>query len=434
MDAQDIVSECIGRLCRIISQLGNGIQKSVQRNFGIASDGQISRLLKIWRTKPRKLDLRLARFVEICQALGVSPASILRIPGEPVMTAPLPAITKKDRELQPVELAAKDAMTRDCVLEPLDFDRRIEDIDDLRYTSPAKALREIEQLAEIAGAPQVPYVLAVAVSCYRMLAKETYASRCIIQAREAAEFLGDRFAIGELYQRSVYHLDSFGFPTLALECAERATNIYATLDHRQKVGESIIDQGFCYFQLGMFEKCIETNECGGKYHQDLKLRHRFTRLHGIARAYFQLGELNEALKYVIAARVETEGSSDVYLRAKALWTEGAALGCRGVPKIEDAIELLQDTLPIEAALASLDLCRIYLEFKDFVEAHKIAKGMTVFMQPFHHVPVVTKALLELILIGTAAQGLTLTQVARVRKIIQKSRSRYFQRARNFKKL
>ena len=101
MDVQDIVRESIDRLCRVINQLGNGAQRAVQRSFEIESDGQISRLLKLWRKKPQDLDLRLTRYVEICQALGVSPASILKFPGEPVMTAALPAIRKKDRQLSP---------------------------------------------------------------------------------------------------------------------------------------------------------------------------------------------------------------------------------------------------------------------------------------------------------------------------------------------
>ena len=166
-----------------------------------------------------------------------------------------------------------------------------------------------------------------------------------------------------------------------------------------------------------------------KYQKNLNLRYRVTRLHGTGRALFELGKVRRALVHIVEARIETEGSPNTHLRAKALWTEGAALGKNGIPKLEEAIDILLEPLPIDAALASLDLCKIYLENSCLSAAYHTAKSMTMFVQPFLHVPAVTKALRDLIIIGTASKGLTLTKIARIRTIITKNRTHYFQRIR-----
>lgn len=422
-----ISDSALGVLHRFMDVTGFGTQRIVGKRLG-TTDATVSRL-----KKSDASSLTISRFEDLCNAMGLSPSVCFKQPGEPVLTRVPPIPRKAERRLTPVEHAVQAALT--CqrsgkVLKKTEIFDQLEALDELRYASPLDALSRLEALCARIRPPITPYVLAMAASCFRMMERSACASRCLVWGQQLAKRFGDRFAEGELYQRAVYFFASIGIPTIALDCAERAALAYARLCHRRKLGESFVDMGFCYYQLQRWQDCVQVCTDSSPFRSALSYKYRAARLQHIGASVFHLGDQDRALEFIRRARIEASASRNNLHEAKALWAEGWALGGHeGAEKLEKAIEFMANLYPIDAALASTDLCKIHLSTGRVADAYSVASRMTLFVQPLLPVPAASHALRELILLGTAAHGLTVRILDQTTQALEQSRTRYYQRVR-----
>ncbi len=343
----------------------------------------------------------------------------------------VPPLRARDRHLAALEQAAMARVAQGgSGLDPEVLTARLEQVDELRFESPQSALQVlVDTCAERLTADQAAHVLAAATACFRMLHRYNLAARSLHLGRQIAAQTGDRWALGVLFQKAVYLYDSLGAPEVSLGFAKEALTIFAELDLRRKIGEALIDQGFCWKKLKELETCLRVLDAAGSYALDLTVSYRATRLQIKSVALTELGRHAEALEHLRLAAREARNSPNLWIQAKLCWAEGRALGSAGVPQLQEAVRLLMDRIPVDAALASVDLAKVYLHSGQAAQAHQVALGMTVFMQPFHRVPAAARAIRDLVLIGRASRGLTLRELEKAERVLSESRSAYYRLAR-----
>ncbi len=370
-------------------------------------------------------DLRASQLARAGWALGVR----LRLPMREPGLASLPLLAHRKRKcatLTAVELAAEAALK--CTrpgFSPEELEARLEVIDDLRWESPLDALDLAESACYLAAPGQVPHFLAAAVACFRLLHQYSAATRCVARAADLARAADDRLALGVLRQKCVYLYDALGAPEIALDLAQEAYELFSRIADDRRMGEALIDQAFCWFQLKQFPACLLALADAERHGPALGIRYRVARLKMQGNALAELGRPEEALERIHLAVAEAEGCGSNWLKAKLLWAEGKARGPAGTAQLEQAVQLLLVPLPIDALLAALDLARAHLSAGQPAAAYRVAREMTVFVQPLNRIPAACKAIRELILIGQASRGLTLRVLEEAERVIQQNRVRYY---------
>ncbi len=375
-------------------------------------------------------DLRVSQLARIVQAVGARVRLPLGNSAQMPKREDLLALSSRKRRPTAIEQAAEAALCRDAPgYSPADLVAQLDRVNDLRWESPVEALEVVRSCLETAAPHQVPDLLGAAAACFRLLHRFADAARCIARGHECALAGGNRLAQGNLLQKSVYLYNSMGAPEVALEFARDELLLFTRLGNPRKIGEALIDLGFCWYQLKNFEESLLANQDAGAYASEMTLKNRATRLQGVSRALHQLGRSEEALEHIRLAIAAAQGCPNPCFKASLLWAEGLALGSAGVPQLQQAVQLQTDRMPIDAALAAIELARAHLNAGQTHEAYRVAREMTVFVQPFHRVLAAAKALRHLILIGKSGHGLTLQTLAAAERAIEESRACYYRRFR-----
>ncbi len=339
----------------------------------------------------------------------------------------------RERKKTRVEAAAEAALLRHSQgLSPTDLAEQLEAANQLRWENPFDALDLVERACHFAAPEQVPYLLGAATACFRMLHQYKEGARAIARGMELALAAGDRLAVGLLLQKCVYLYDSMGAPEAALDYAKAEYEIFSRLQDERRMGEALVDQAICWFQLRNFEASLLALNDASRHASAMNVESRATRLLQKSLALRGLGKREEALEQLRLAVKEAESGANVCLQGKLFWAEGEMLGIAGAGYLEKAVQLLTPRVPIDAALASVALARIYLVGGSLGEACRVARGMICFVQPLVRIGTASRAIRDLVLIGDAGRGLTLKKLVEAEHALQKSRLSYYRFTRKLK--
>ena len=297
----------------------------------------------------------------------------------------------------------------------------LEEIDELRYEKPAKALElllEVRVTVELA-----PEYLGVCGSVYRLLIQLGHAQRCIRLGLALARQTGVSTVEADLLQRLSYVWFADGYYRNALEIAERATGIYDRVGQMSGVGKSMCDQALFLRALEKPSEAVATSLRALEF-VDRIPRHKAAALHLLGCCYRESGNLEKALKYLRGADSITGMGAAV--SGKITWLRAAIeidLGRLGEAErcLTLAVASLQKVDLADFALASVHLVWVQLLRGRRDKAWTTALSTRFLVMELSHNKVVASAIAELIRGGQAALNAALAE--KIAREIQATRRR-----------
>ncbi len=308
----------------------------------------------------------------------------------------------------------------------------LEDLDELRYRHPERALCRLLPVADRLPPELAVRWLAVTGSTYRLRAGQrkeieadlrrahAFLQSALWAARRARDVAGEADAL----QRLGYVLSDRGGHRQALELAERAGGIYDRIGDKAGRGRALVDQGVFLYHLGAFQdSAAATLEALGPLPHRAQ-RSRFAAFQLLGSCYNQLGNLTAAGDYVDRAGKLLD-AIEPRTAATLLWLRAAITARRGgagaVGLYRQALEILRGVHYADAALITVELVRALILQGRLDEALQTALTVRELVIPLQRNRHVSAALAELIRGGREA--LTLARVERVRAALEQARTR-----------
>ena len=304
-------------------------------------------------------------------------------------------------------------------------------IENERFHDPLHTLSILED--EVAKLPhgQIPYLLCIAASCFRLVLEYDKAEICL----DAAERMAGNKAVvrGHILQRWTYLLANMGYHDLALSRAEKSTILFSGIGNWSKVGESLVDRGWCHLVSKSFRDSLELYYSAWSLEEHLNKPNRISCLHGISSSLVRLGRPLEAQKYCLLS-IEQFRNYDPFILGKSNYLAGIiekALG--NTRKSTDyflaSIKALSSSFPIDATIVSLDLAVTYLHLHELESARELISSISDQIRYFESVPQIRDLLLDLMATVALRRNLDLEKIKRLQKRIEKDRARLLCRTR-----
>lgn len=420
------------------------IQTALKRRFQVAGRGSVALVqdrLKLGagyfknqrRAGRRRVDVRvLFRSLDL---LGVDAAEFfasLLGDADPVDRFRTDAAMLCRNRQQPAILAAlaerNSAGAGEGEFDPAALDR-------LRYGEPRRLLRRTRSLALQVSDADLPVLLGIHASACRVIHKLEEAQIVLAYALDLAK--GDNAVLADLVQRASYVAFETGEAEKALALSERATLIYLRAGDLAGVGKSLVDQGGWLAALNRTEEQLQTYESALRYLEadsdrlDVR-RNRFSCLGNLSVAYRRLGDLRKARQCVRMAHRCSQGSGPTEI-GKLHWLEAQIARDAGDLEAAErhfqrAVDALRPVAPVDSALCTLDLVRTQLRRGATAAAYQSAREMTALVQTLHKNRVAAAAVADCVRCALTGQGLSVSFLDRVGRILKSGRARQRGRA------
>lgn len=250
----------------------------------------------------------------------------------------------------------------------------VEELDDLRFRHPGKALIAAREARRAADPPLRARLYGVSASCLRMLCKFPEGKGCIKRGLKIAD--GDRLIRGELLQRLSYLLRDENRPELALELNKLVLLEHANNSNR--VGRCLVDRGVFLYAAG------RPGAAASEFRRSLKLldpddkRNAFSANQNLATCLVEEGYIREAMKYAAEAE-RLEEAANNYSKYYLHWLIGDLKSASRPSTVEECL--------FHYSLA-LDLCMELSDQSEGAAAQTALIGMKVItkqlMLGLHH--------------------------------------------------
>ncbi len=376
-------------------------------------------------------DLKLSTFFSLAEFLEIPPDELISdsLDGEGEKELRLARLAPGRPLPELVARAYERLNPEEEMADQVSLVAQLEHLDELRYEDPARALAELKSLIPSLPSAEVLRFLGVGASCYRLLFHFGTALQCLEAARQIALLRGDRSAVGDVYQRAVYVLQSMDRGDRAMAAAQQATLIYSRLGGSAKIGESLLEQAYCHSTNHRLDKALEFYLDAHRYLDQMSPRCRVACLQGIGSMLTKLGRAKEALPYLEAAKACVPLRNPM-MTGKLLWLSALTKASLEQPGAAQdaarAVDLLLPKYPVDAALCSVDLAGIFLQTGQPHLAHATARDMIRFIdrEPLRRIRAAQEGLRDLIVIGEASRGLTLQHLRQTAVRILDGKKRY----------
>jgi len=231
----------------------------------------------------------------------------------------------------------------------------IDEIDELRWRSPAEAVRKAEAAMETAEASELLRLLGVMGTALRMQSLLPEARRALGYGLRLARRLGDDWAVADLQRRLAYCYGNDADFRSALTLTDRALARFVRIPDLGKTGECLTDRGQWLYQMEDYRRSIRTSEAALELLPSEEQRHRFTCELGIGYCWIALGRPRRATAAALSASaipVEPAlGAAAAFLAAEL--AEGRSEYESAQAHYLKAAEGYRDANHSEAALASI---------------------------------------------------------------------------------
>ena len=299
--------------------------------------------------------------------------------------------------------------------------------DTLRYFDPSATHSDLMRAAEEGriSLDLLPLWCGVTGSCLRLMLRYDDAMETLNEGLECALESDDLAMAGDLHQRlsmvwwATMHFDE------ALQENCRALAMHAEAANPIGMGRSLVDRGIVLGSQGLFQRSTDCFARGLEELPGSELRHKATALHGIGHNLLEQGHRTEAKAYLEEAE---ELPLDPLNQAKLIWVTGKALCDKGsyesgLLRLHRATETLCDLAPNCGIIANIDLVAAYLQKGDGVMAHQLAAEMLKVIPAIKNRRAVEVATMELVNLGLAGKGLTLSILEAKKKKVSHGRLR-----------
>ena len=312
---------------------------------------------------------------------------------------------------------------------------RLEQLDKEWRKNPVGVVAEVRALLKpkMLDRREIPYALGIAGSAFRQQLKFSKAKSHILKGIEIARRNKDPHEEGRLRQRLSVVWSQLSEYKEAFRENERAVlaHLFCPLSC---VGRCLVDRGFLFRSIEDFDASRKSYETALERLSGDESEHRFSSFQGLSELAMQRGDLTEALRLSDLAKSYETFPEAI---ARLLWSDGLILARLGElsaseKKISEALEILREvaqsnsgdwgSVPaIDAALASIDLCKVYLNQAKSHEAHILAISMVKFVGPIARLaPVAAAAIQELALIAKRGEVLTSALILKVEAEVKKA--------------
>lgn len=323
-----------------------------------------------------------------------------------------------------------------------DEPRENHDLDALdaeRHDHPRRVMQRACRWMQTVRDRRMPRLLGIYASAARTLGKLDEAQAVLCRGFELALEQGNRHAVGELAQRAAYVLVDRGQYERALTLAERATSEFVAEGDVVGAGKTLVDRGGWERAVGRPEEALRLFRAALRYlpaHSErIDVRkNRFACWTLLGVLYSELEQPKRASRFLRRARhIAAAGLGrrmlvDVLTLDASISRQGGDYS-RAADLLTEALPILHDLEPLDAALTAIDLAKIQLVMGRAVEAYETAKSMTLLLKPLERNPVAAAAITELVRVALTGQGLNATILDRVAKDLAKGRERQGSRSR-----
>lgn len=314
-----------------------------------------------------------------------------------------------------------------------DMGEKLEELDELRYINPLTALNRLQELVPELDRSRLVYALNVAGSCHRMLLEFKESAGCAEMARSLAMEQGHRLAHGDNLQRWIYLLANLGRYDRALQLNVQALDLFIESGSRRKIGEAIVDRGYCLYYLDQFEASMRCYESAlGSFREDLTPRYLFAAAQGRAMGLLKKDDLALARSAAWEAVVLARSSGSTLFLGQGIWLQGKIEAKHGGDQAEmkrffyEAVGYLLESSPQDAALALLDLAKTQVEQGLPEKATETLEGLAEH-NLFEMIDVrqVRTALMQLLALVRLRRPLTVNRLSECSQTIEANRVRIF---------
>lgn len=312
-------------------------------------------------------------------------------------------------------------------------------LDAERHDHPRRVMQRACRWMRTARGRQLPRLLGIYASAARALGRLDEAHAVLCRGFETALDLDDRHAVGELSQRAAYVLVDRGQYDRALALAERATSEFVAEGDVIGAGKTLVDRGGWERAAGNPEEALRLFRAALRYlpadsdRIDVR-KNRFACWTLLGILYSELGQPQRASRFLRKARQVAAAGLGRRMLVDVLTLDATISRqngdyARAAQLLAEALPILHDLEPLDAALAATDLAKIQLAMGRAVEAYDTAKSMTLLLKPLERNPVAAAAITELVRVALTGQGLNATVLDRVAKNLAKGRERQGSRSR-----
>ena len=415
MIGREISEQVLRALDRKLHERKYGTTAAMHRALGAGKNW--------WNQRKASREISAGQMFLVLEHLGIDPARFVRdLRGTPGGLA----LEQPQGEAPEVVRLAWERCTGGT---PGDMGRGyLEELDRLRYRQPEEAVARATEVVRHVELEQLPLLLGVAGSAYRLWEIQLDAAQHAIQAGiEIARSQDNSPAVGDLLQRLAYVVGDRGQFQEALEIVQQASLIHLVDQNLEAVGKTLVDQGMFLFYLEEYPESIRRNEAALHYLPGESKKNRFSALQTLGLACQKLEDLEQATTF--ASRAETllqDLDLGPWPRAKLLWLQAEISTARGhlaeaEKSLQEVVTIFSDIHPGETALATAWLVRVQLMAGRRQDACQTARTMYRLVEPLRKNPIVSAALADLLRVGEA--GLTLELAEQVIAKMEAARER-----------
>lgn len=258
----------------------------------------------------------------------------------------------------------------------------LRELDKRRQDEPRKVNRTLEKALASAPVDLVSEILLVYGATFRQMGKVDAARWSYFEGYQLAKRANDRVLQALFRQRQSWVEFLDGKFSFALDLLRIACGTFSELGEQNRKAKALVDIALQYNEREMFPQAITcADEALAKL--DLKeVENRFSAFLVLAIGYEALGNANEALANLEAARAEVQHCSKVW-KIRFAWTEAkikkALLPTREVSAVysEAAEFFLESGEILASAIATLEFARCEHAAGNFVKVQKIARSLRV---------------------------------------------------------
>ena len=410
---EDDAKRVLQELDQEIRSRGHGAIREVERALG--------RSVGWWQRRVESGDLNLSQLLAVLGKLGLNPSRYLKMALDDGQELDLDLPRGK-----PPRIVGK-AWNRIAAGNAGDLGRGyLDEIDRLRYDAPRLALERAEAIIDHVPLEDLPLLLGIAGSAYRLWdIRLDEAEHAIRAGIKIALERRDQRSYAELLQRLSYVISDRADFAGALQLTERAMIIHVVNGEMSGVGKSLVDQGLCLSKLGRMREAIHAQEAALKYLPSEQNAYRFAAVQSLALYYLRSGDVEKACELAKQAEGLVAGLA-ASARAKLCWLKAEI--CTNLKEYDQAERYLKAAIDIfssihygETALATTDLIRIQLLRGYPRAAYTTAQTMYQLVEPLRGNPIVAAAVSDLLRVGQASLELALVEGVKSR--LEKARVR-----------
>jgi tetratricopeptide (TPR) repeat protein len=300
-------------------------------------------------------------------------------------------------------------------------------LDARRRTEPDAVLDELHELLRQKRIVKrdLPFALSIAGACFRARAEfrkaESHIQRGIFFAQGLAKPVQEGQLVNQLAM-VCHHADD---NLRALK--ENARAIWTLMFHSiEDVGRCLVDRGVILGSLEEYEKARLAFYAALARLPTGDDEYLFCAHQGLTEVFVQLEQPNQAVNH---AKKAVLFKAFPEATAKLLWSGGMLLArhrrfVEAAEQVEVALKILRKCSPIDAALASIDLCKIYLQIGKGLRARELATAILNYIDPLRSASrVAASAAIELATLADRGEGLTLGQLEAIRTKVSRAQVR-----------